>query len=81
MFGTLDAPGSKSGTGSGARTLSGAIMAAFAALARRGDPGWTPYRLPARATMVFDDTSRVVGDPRRWERELWSRAPYIQPGS
>jgi para-nitrobenzyl esterase len=31
--------------------------------------------------MVFDTASRVVADPRKWERELFARAPYIQPGS
>jgi para-nitrobenzyl esterase len=31
--------------------------------------------------MVFDVGSRAVDDPRRWERELFSRVPYIQPGS
>lgn len=81
VFGTLDAPGSKSGIDAAAYELSRNMMARFAALARRGDPGWAPYGLPGRATMVFDTNSRVVSDPRRWERELWARAPYIQPGS
>jgi para-nitrobenzyl esterase len=31
--------------------------------------------------MLFDAPSRLTGDPRKWERELWSRVPYIQPGS
>jgi para-nitrobenzyl esterase len=86
-FGTLDAPGSYAGTGAAAQRLSGQVMGAFAALARTGRPvakglaPWTPYTLPARATMVFDANSRVVNDPRKWERELWGRVPYIQPGS
>lgn len=86
-FGTLDAPGSFTGTGPAARKLSGQVMGAFAALARtgrpvaKGLPAWAPYTLPGRATMVFDTDSRVVDDPRKWERELWARVPYIQPGS
>ena len=34
-----------------------------------------------RKTMLFDRTSRVVADPRRWERELFARVPYVQPGT
>ncbi|KQM20378.1 carboxylesterase/lipase family protein [Novosphingobium sp. Leaf2] len=84
VFGTIDAPGSYSGTDAGARTLSSAMMRAFTGLAKTGRPGltqWSPYRLPDRATMVFDDTTRVANDPRRWQRELWSVAPYVQPGT
>jgi para-nitrobenzyl esterase len=31
--------------------------------------------------MVFDVQSRVQNNPRAWERELFARVPYIQPGS
>jgi len=86
-FGTLDAPGSFTGTGAGARAASAAVMAAFTRFARAGDPNgpgvpaWPRYRLPGRETMLFDVASRAVSDPRRWERELFARVPYIQPGS
>lgn len=86
-FGTLGAEGSYTGTGPDARRLSGQVMAAFAAMARtgrpagRGVPAWPAYTLPNRATMVWDVTSRAVNDPRKWERELFARVPYIQPGS
>ena len=86
-FGTLGAPGSFTGTGPAARKLSRQVMAAFAALARtgrpvsKGLPAWPAYTLPKRATMVFDIDSRSVDDPRKWERELFARVPYIQPGS
>ena len=33
------------------------------------------------ATMIFDADPHVANDPRRWERELFARVPYIQPGS
>ncbi|MBX3565197.1 MAG: carboxylesterase/lipase family protein [Sphingomonas sp.] len=81
VFGTLGAPGSISGTGPAAQKLSRQMMASFASLARTGKVDWTPYTLPDRATMVFDAESRVVNDPRKWERELFARVPYIQPGS
>jgi para-nitrobenzyl esterase len=86
-FGTLDAEGSFTGTGAGARAASATVMKAFATFARTGDPNgpgvprWPLYRLPSRATMVFDVETRALHDPRRWERELFARVPYIQPGS
>lgn len=61
--------------------MSARVMDAFVRFARTGDPGWGAYRLPERATMVFDTQSRVVDDPRAWERELFARIPYIQPGT
>jgi para-nitrobenzyl esterase len=85
VFGTLDAPGSHSGTDPRAREISAQMIAAFAGLARHGRPGldfWTPYTLPERATLVIgEQATAMADDPRRWERELWARAPYIQPGS
>lgn len=81
VFGTLDAKDSITGTGSAAQALSRRMMAAFARLARTGEVDWPAYSLPARTTMLFDTISRAVDDPRRWERELFARVPYIQPGS
>lgn len=85
VFGTLDAPGSMSGTDAGARATRDTMMRAFAGLAKTGVPGradWTPYTLPDRATLVVGDgVATVQDDPRRWERELWATAPYVQPGS
>jgi para-nitrobenzyl esterase len=85
VFGTLDAPGSYSGTDGRAREISAQMIAAFAGLARQGVPapnGWTPYTLPNRATLVLGkQATAIVADPRGWERELWARAPYVQPGT
>jgi para-nitrobenzyl esterase len=85
VFGTLDASGTYSGTGERGRAVSAAMMRSFAGLARTGTPGlpeWRPYTLPARDTLVIgEDAIATVPDPRRWERELWARAPYVQPGS
>ncbi|HMO74755.1 MAG TPA: carboxylesterase family protein [Sphingopyxis sp.] len=57
------------------------MMDAFVRFARTGDPGWPAYDLKERQTMIFDTESRVASDPRRWERELFARVPYIQPGT
>jgi para-nitrobenzyl esterase len=85
VFGTLDAPGSMSGTDAGARATRDIMMRAFAGLAKTGAPGlagWLPYTLPDRETLVVGDgVASVQCDPRRWERELWAKAPYVQPGS
>ena len=61
--------------------MSDVVMQAFVRFARTGNPGWAPYDLAHRQTMVFDVQSRALPDPRRWERELFARVPYIQPGS
>ncbi len=85
VFGTLDAPGSKSGVDAGARQTRDLMMQAFTGLAKTGKPGstdWKPYTLPDRNTLVIGDgRADSVQDPRRFERELWATAPYIQPGS
>lgn len=84
VFGTLDAPGSYSGNDADALRLSETMMMAFSGLAKSGRPGlpaWSPYTLPERATMVFNNETRLVNDPRKWQRELWSLAPYVQPGT
>ena len=61
------------------------MLRAFAGLAHNGAPdlpGWNPYELPVRETLVIgEEAIATVPDPRRWERELWATAPYIQPGS
>ena len=80
-FGTLDAPGSYTGMGAGARAASEAMMTRFMKFARTGRADWPQYRLDRRATMIFDRVNRVEDDPRGWERALFARAPYIQPGS
>lgn len=63
------------------QAMSDTVMAAFVRFAKTGNPGWPKYDLKTRNTMVFDTKSRVVSDPRKWERELFARVPYIQPGS
>ncbi|WP_343521205.1 hypothetical protein [Sphingomonas sp.] len=43
-------------------------------------PAWPKFTLEERRTMIFDTDTRLVADPRREERLLWSVAPYIKPG-
>lgn len=61
--------------------MSAQLMDTFIRFARIGDPGWPAYDLARRATMVFDRPSKVVDNPRAWERELFARVPYVQPGT
>ncbi|KPF89693.1 carboxylesterase [Novosphingobium sp. AAP83] len=85
VFGTLNAPGSKSGTDTGAQCTSRLMMQAFTGLAKTGKPGladWSAYTMPRRATLlVGDGVVSISDDPRGWERALWATGPYVQPGS
>jgi para-nitrobenzyl esterase len=87
VFGTLQATGSFTGAGEGARKASEAMQKAFVAFAATGDPSsagrppWPQYRLEQRSTMIFDVDSRIEENPRQWERELFARVPYTQPGT
>ena len=87
VFGTLGATGSHTGTAADARAVSKAMQDNFVAFATTGDPNhpgasdWPRYDRTTRSTMVFDARSRVENDPRRWERELFARVPYNQPGT
>lgn len=81
VFGTLEAPGSITGTAPDARAVSQAMQDAFIAFARSGDPGWAPYTLPRRQTMVFNTVSALADDPRAEERRLFAKVPFIQQGT
>jgi para-nitrobenzyl esterase len=54
--------------------LADTMHAAWVAFATTGDPGWPTYDLQRRATMRFDTTGAVVGDPLGTERSLWESA-------
>lgn len=87
VFGNLDAPGSIAGTGEEAVAVSLMMSEAFTNFAATGVPsgnalpGWTPYSLPDRPTMIFDVEPRMDNDPRGAERRIFERVPYVQPGT
>ena len=87
VFDNVDAKGSKTGSDARARMMAARLSEALIALARRGDPNhagipaWSPYTLPRRQTMVFDDISRPQDDPRGGERQLYERVPFVQRGT
>jgi para-nitrobenzyl esterase len=69
VFDNVAAPGSNA-VGPTAQPMADRMSEAFLAFARSGDPNcaaiphWEPYSLPRRQTMVFDNASRLVDDPR-----------------
>lgn len=86
VFDNVTAKGSRTGDSLAVHRLAGRMADTFIAFARTGDPNcasvpsWPKFTLEGRQTMIFDTDTRVVSDPRREERLLWSVAPYIKPG-
>src|SRR6202012_2973061 len=78
VFDTTDVPLCTKGA-DGAPELAAAMAATWAAFARPGSPdtpaipAWPAYTDATRATMLFDTRCRVVDDPGREARVLWSR--------
>ncbi len=76
VFDTLDlGPKQMQGALLGAdppEALAHAMHRAWVGFATTGDPGWPTYERERRATMRFDVISRVVDDPRAFERALWN---------
>ena len=78
VFDTTGVPLSTKGA-DGAPELAAAMSATWAAFARNGKPdnpaipAWPAYTTAERATMVFDTRCRVVNDPGRDARVLWSK--------
>lgn len=81
LFGTLEASAWIGARSEAAIAMSRRMMDALLRFARVGDPGWAPYTLPQRATMIFDTASRVEDDPRSAERLFFAQTPYVQPGT
>lgn len=73
VFDTLDDEATQLLTGPNPpQHLADTMHASWIAFATNGDPGWSRYDLPRRATMRFDATSEVVvDDPRAAERAVW----------
>jgi para-nitrobenzyl esterase len=83
----VDLMGTQIGASERSRRMAARMGDAFIAFARNGDPNvrglptWERYELPRRQTMLLDDESRLVDDPRGAERRLFARVPYIQQGT
>lgn len=79
--------GSLTGTSEAARRVASQLSQAFIALARTGNPNhsglpdWESHTLPNRETMVFGETTYLQNDPRKGEREIFAKVPFIQWGS
>jgi para-nitrobenzyl esterase len=75
------------GAGPDAQRVADQMSDACIAFARTGNPNtksipaWPPFDVKRRATMVFDESSKVVDDPRGDERRLFAQVPYVQPGT
>lgn len=75
------------GTSPEAFAMAATLSTTYIAFARTGNPNnpripfWPPYDLKRRATMAFDLHSRVIDDPRRAARLLFSQVPYENPGT
>ncbi len=86
VFDNVRQPGSRA-EGPTAQPMADRMSEAFIAFARTGDPNcraiprWAPYRLPRRQTMVFDNATRLVDDPRGAERRFFARLPFVQAGT
>jgi para-nitrobenzyl esterase len=78
VFDNADAADTTAGA-PGAGGLAARVAATWIAFARNGNPAnsaipdWPAYSRDERATMIFDNTCRVVNDPDRAARLLWSR--------
>lgn len=86
-FDNLAQPGAMSGTGPVAKRVADQLSSAFISLARHGDPNhaglpqWDQHAIPDRQTMVFDTETRLINDPRKRERELFAKVPFVQWGT
>jgi para-nitrobenzyl esterase len=80
IFDNVDLASSMVGAEMRARSMAAVMSAAWIAFARNGDPDspglphWPRYDVSARATMIFNDVSRVSNDPRGALRNLLQTA-------
>jgi para-nitrobenzyl esterase len=83
IFGTNHLPGmsSFSGTGAAAEKLATQMQDAWLSFARSGDPScesigtWSPFTETRRATMVFNETTKLEDAPYDDERCAWEKIP------
>lgn len=87
VFQTTGAKNSLSDDGIKARKMAKIVSASFIAFAKTGNPQtefipkWPKYSLKNRETMLFDLPPILINDPRRLERKLFEKVPFIQQGT
>jgi para-nitrobenzyl esterase len=83
VFGTTEIAKNFTGTGPEQEALTRAMMGAWIAFARTGDPNhaglpdWTPYAADTRPTMIFDNDCRLEHDPKPEDRERINTCPQF----
>ena len=81
VFGTTDIAKDFTATGPEQDALTKAMMGAWIAFARTGNPNhaglpdWTPYDATARPTMIFDADCRLARDPKPEDRVRINACP------
>jgi para-nitrobenzyl esterase len=74
--------GALTGTDRASRTMAARLASCWASFAASGDPNnarvptWAPYTPDKRATLLLDNETRVVDDPRAKVREWLKNVPY-----
>lgn len=69
----------------GGKEMSERLASAWVAFAKTGDPNnpklpkWEPYNADTRPTMVFDNHTQLIHDPRSDIRKFWASMPM--PGA
>ena len=86
VFDNINKPGATA-IGPQAQQMADIMSETFIAFARTGDPsnklipGWKPYSMDKRETMVFNIPPVLELDPRGAERKIFAKVPFIQAGS
>ncbi len=83
VFGNTEIAKEFTGTGPQQQALTEAVMGAWIAFARTGNPNhaglpnWTPYDTAQRPTMIFDDDCYVARDPKPEDRVRINTCPQF----
>lgn len=81
VFGTAEIAKDFVGTGPEQAALTKAVMGAWVAFARSGDPNhaelpaWAPYEASTRPTMIFDNDCRLEHNPKAKDLACINRCP------
>jgi len=86
VFDQIDGAKAMTGNGPDAYALAEKMAGAWAAFARTGNPShkglpkWPAFEASKRATMIFNNESKVVNDPNHEERLALAEVKASQPG-